>query len=86
MHQLRALGQGTQEPLWDRLAGLEMPVLVMTGQWDRTYREIGARMATAIGANAHLVVVEKAGHALNLERPSEVAHELTTWLGASTTA
>ncbi len=85
-HQLRALGQGTQEPMWDRLAGLEMPVLVLTGQWDRTYREIGARMATAIGANAQLVVVEKAGHALNLERPSEVAHELTTWLGASTTA
>ena len=46
-----------------------MPVLVLTGQWDRTYREIGARMATAIGANAQLVVVEKAGHALNLERP-----------------
>lgn len=86
VHQLRALGQGTQVPLWDRLASLEMPVLVLTGQWDRTYRELGARMATAIGANARLAVVEKAGHALNLERPSEVAHELTTWLEEDATA
>ena len=60
-----------------------MPVLVAhaVSGTART-REIGARMATAIGANAQLVVVEKAGHALHLERPSEVAHELTTWLGA----
>jgi 2-succinyl-6-hydroxy-2,4-cyclohexadiene-1-carboxylate synthase len=79
-HQLRILGQGEQEPLWDRLGALDMPVLVLCGQWDRTYREIAARMAAAIGENAEVVVVPKAGHALHLERPDEVAHELTTWL------
>jgi 2-succinyl-6-hydroxy-2,4-cyclohexadiene-1-carboxylate synthase len=79
-HQLRILGQGEQTPLWDRLGSLAMPVLVLCGQWDRTYSEIGARMAEAIGANADVVVVAKAGHALNLERPDEVAHELSTWL------
>jgi 2-succinyl-6-hydroxy-2,4-cyclohexadiene-1-carboxylate synthase len=79
-HQLRTLGQGTQEPLWERLGSLEMPVLLMCGQWDRTYGDIANRMAAQIGDNAEVVVVAKAGHALNLERPKEVAHELATWL------
>ena len=30
-HQLRVLGQGAQEPLWDRLAELAMPVLLVAG-------------------------------------------------------
>jgi 2-succinyl-6-hydroxy-2,4-cyclohexadiene-1-carboxylate synthase len=85
-HQLRALGQGTQDSLWDRLSELQMPVLVLTGQWDRTYSDLGARMAAAIGDNAQVVVVPKAGHALNLERPVEVAHELSAWLEADGSA
>jgi 2-succinyl-6-hydroxy-2,4-cyclohexadiene-1-carboxylate synthase len=83
-HQLRTLGQGAQEPLWDRLGSLEMPVLILCGQWDRTYSDLGTRMAAAIGANAQRVVIPKAGHALNLERPREVAHEVETWLGGDT--
>jgi len=85
-HQLRILSQGEQTPLWDRLGALEMPVLILCGQWDRTYSDLGARMAAAIGANAELVVVSKAGHALNLERPAAVAHELTTWLEGPATS
>jgi len=85
-HQLRTLGQGEQAPLWDRLSTLEMPVLILCGQWDRTYSDLGARMAAAIGPNAQVRVVAKAGHALHLERPEEVAHELTTWLEGGTTS
>jgi 2-succinyl-6-hydroxy-2,4-cyclohexadiene-1-carboxylate synthase len=79
-HQLRSLGQGVQPSLWDRLGSLDVPVLVVCGQWDRTYRDLGVRMADAIGENATLVVVPKAGHALHLERPEEVAHEVQAWL------
>jgi 2-succinyl-6-hydroxy-2,4-cyclohexadiene-1-carboxylate synthase len=85
-HQLRLLGQGEQAPLWDRLSTLDMPVLILCGQWDRTYSDLGARMAAAIGANAQVRVVAKAGHALHLERPEEVAHELTTWLEGGATS
>lgn len=85
-HQLRVLGQGEQPPVWDRLARLDMPVLILCGQWDRSYSEIGARMTDAIGANATLVVVPRAGHALHLERPAEVAHEVATWLDGAVTA
>jgi 2-succinyl-6-hydroxy-2,4-cyclohexadiene-1-carboxylate synthase len=85
-HQLRELGQGTQVPLWDRLRSLEMPVLIVTGQWDRTYSDFGARMAAAIGDNASVAVIPKAGHALHLERPAAVAHEITAWLERLSTA
>jgi 2-succinyl-6-hydroxy-2,4-cyclohexadiene-1-carboxylate synthase len=84
VHQLRALGQGTQEPLWDRLQGLAMPVLLVSGQWDRTYGEIAEQMTAAIGDNATHVTVPKSGHSVNLERPDELAHVLTTWLEGAT--
>jgi len=79
-HQLRVLGQGVQEPLWGRLGELEMPVLVVAGGYDRTYSNIGRRMASTIGSNAKVVVVERAGHALHLEQPRAFAHELTAWV------
>jgi len=79
-HQLRALGQGAQEPLWDRLGELSVPVLLVSGGYDRTYSTIARRMADGIGDNATVVVVERAGHAVHLERPDELAHELATWL------
>jgi 2-succinyl-6-hydroxy-2,4-cyclohexadiene-1-carboxylate synthase len=74
-HQLRVLGQGTQPSLWDRLGELTMPVTLVTGAYDKTYTDIGARMAARIGANAAPVVtIAGAGHAVHLERPAEVAH------------
>jgi 2-succinyl-6-hydroxy-2,4-cyclohexadiene-1-carboxylate synthase len=79
-HHLRALGQAAHEPMWDRLGQLNMPVLVLSGQWDRAYSEIAERMAAAIGANATHVSIEKAGHSLHLERPDEVAAVLVSWL------
>ena len=57
------------EPLWDRLAALAMPVLVVAGELDAAYVDAGRRLADAIGANADLVLVPGAGHACHLERP-----------------
>jgi len=66
---LRLAGTGTMEPLWDRLAGLEMPVLVVAGEGDAAYAEAGRRIVRAIGANASWVLIPGAGHACHLERP-----------------
>ncbi len=85
-HQLRALGQGTQEPLWDRLGELSVPVLLVTGSYDRTYTNIARRMRDAIGENATVAVVERSGHAVHLERPDELAHELAAWLDGAVAA
>lgn len=66
---LRFLGTGSQEPLWDRLAELAMPVLVVAGERDEKFIRIGRRMADAIGDNASFAVVPDAGHAAHLEQP-----------------
>lgn len=66
---LRRLGTGMQEPLWDRLGELEMPVLVVAGERDEKFIRIGRRMAEAIGDNADFATVDDAGHAAHLEQP-----------------
>jgi 2-succinyl-6-hydroxy-2,4-cyclohexadiene-1-carboxylate synthase len=72
-HQLRALGQGAQPSLWARLPELRMPVLLVTGAYDRKYRELAGAMAEAIGENARTVTIDGAGHALHLEQPAALA-------------
>ena len=65
---LRLAGAGSQEPLWARLGELTMPTLVVAGDLDATYAEIGRRMTGLIGDNAELVLIPGAGHACHLER------------------
>jgi 2-succinyl-6-hydroxy-2,4-cyclohexadiene-1-carboxylate synthase len=70
---LRAIGTGAMAPLWDRLgelAGIE--TLVVTGERDAKFRQIGERMASLIPDARH-VEIAGVGHALPRERPEELA-------------
>jgi 2-succinyl-6-hydroxy-2,4-cyclohexadiene-1-carboxylate synthase len=78
---LRGCGTGTQEPLWDRLAQLDMPVLVVAGALDVRFSHTGAAMVGAIGPNATLALVPGAGHACHLERPAATARIVDAFLG-----
>jgi 2-succinyl-6-hydroxy-2,4-cyclohexadiene-1-carboxylate synthase len=71
--QLRLLGQGVQPPLWARLGELAMPVAVVAGESDTAYRSIAYELATAIGSNAGVTIIDGAGHALLVEKPAAVA-------------
>jgi 2-succinyl-6-hydroxy-2,4-cyclohexadiene-1-carboxylate synthase len=73
---LRGLGTGALPSLWDRLGELTMPVTLIVGERDAKFREIASRMAAAI-ADAEVVVVPRAGHAVHLEDPATVAAILT---------
>jgi 2-succinyl-6-hydroxy-2,4-cyclohexadiene-1-carboxylate synthase len=77
---LRRLGTGVQEPLWDRLAELKMPVLAVTGQEDTKFSRLAEEMAGAIGVNAQAVALAGAGHAAHLERPVSFHRLLTAFL------
>jgi 2-succinyl-6-hydroxy-2,4-cyclohexadiene-1-carboxylate synthase len=82
---LRLAGTGTQQPQWEALPTLGMPVLIISGGDDEKFTTLGRRMAEAVGANAVHVVVDGTGHAPHLQRPDEVArlirtHEATTAL------
>jgi len=78
---LRLAGTGSQEPLWDRLGQLTMPVLVMAGELDRRFVDLGRRTVAAIGTNAELVLIPGAGHACHLERPDACCLVLADFLG-----
>ena len=77
---LRLAGTGSQQPLWDALHALDMPVLVIAGELDNKYVALGERITAAAGANARLHVVQGAGHACHLEKPDEFLSVVTEFL------
>jgi 2-succinyl-6-hydroxy-2,4-cyclohexadiene-1-carboxylate synthase len=79
---LTTVGTGAQEPLWERLGELEMPVLVVVGSADAKFGPIAERTALAIGQNARLAVVAGAGHAVCFEQPGSFVALLREFLAA----
>ncbi len=79
---LRLAGTGAQEPLWDRLGELSMPVLLVVGADDAKFVAIGERLHGAI-TGSHLVVVPGGGHTVHLEQPERFTDALTHWLDGS---
>jgi len=77
--QLRAFGQGVMPAVWDRLPELEIPVLLLAGEFDVKYAAAGERMA-ALLPNGSFTAIPGAGHAPQLERPEAVAAELSAFL------
>jgi pimeloyl-ACP methyl ester carboxylesterase len=80
---LRLAGTGAQEPSWDRLRALAMPVLVVAGEHDEKFRALGERVAAAIGANARFETVPGAGHPAHLERPDAFAEQVERFLAST---
>jgi 2-succinyl-6-hydroxy-2,4-cyclohexadiene-1-carboxylate synthase len=67
-NSLRGMGAGAQDPVWDALPRLTMPVLLLTGAEDGKYAALGRSMAERLPA-AELVVAPEAGHTVHLEQP-----------------
>ncbi len=77
---LELAGTGAQEPSWHELHRLAMPVLVLAGADDTKFAALAERMATEIGDNAKVALVEGAGHAAHLERPERFLAIVQPWL------
>jgi 2-succinyl-6-hydroxy-2,4-cyclohexadiene-1-carboxylate synthase len=77
---LRKAGTGAQDPLWDRLHRLAMPVLVIAGEADAKFSAEAAKLGEAIGDNATVALLPGAGHAAHLESPVAFAAILRRWL------
>ncbi len=67
-------------PVWDRLAELELPVLLLAGALDEKYVAAGRRMASAAAERRRSRTIPEAGHAPQLEGPDAVAAELRAFL------
>jgi 2-succinyl-6-hydroxy-2,4-cyclohexadiene-1-carboxylate synthase len=68
-HCLRVLGAGAMEPMWDRLAELEMPVALVTGTTDAKYEKLAITMLERLRGDVVHVRLD-GGHALPLEQPA----------------
>src|SRR5207249_8615639 len=77
---LRLLGTGAQEPVWDRLGEISVPVLPLAGEYDEKFTALAFRLAAGIGETAGLSIVPGTGHAAHLERPESVATLLERFL------
>ena len=78
---LLRLGQGEQQPLWDRLAGVSIPVTTIAGTEDPRYADEAVRIAAAV-PRGRSVVVERVGHAVHAQRPDVVATAVRDALAA----
>jgi 2-succinyl-6-hydroxy-2,4-cyclohexadiene-1-carboxylate synthase len=76
---LRSAGQGTLEPVWDRLAELAPPLLAIAGERDERYAAAARRLARD-APHGEARLVPGAGHAPQLERPREVARLVVQFL------
>ena len=76
---LRATGTGTQIPLWDRLGEIDCPVLVLVGEHDAKFTDLGHRLVGGL-PRAELVVIPGAGHSVHLERPDATVDAIAAWL------
>lgn len=65
---LKQMGTGAQPSLWDRLADLRIPTLLLTGERDGKFTRIAQEMA-ALLPNCSVVTIEIAGHTLHFEAP-----------------
>lgn len=78
---LRNCGTGTQEPLWDRLEALTMPLLIVVGERDEKFSALGRRLVgAATGTTAALVSIPGT-HAVHLEQPAATAAAVARHLG-----
>lgn len=79
---LRGLGAGATPPVHHRLGELaRLPTLLLCGALDSRYVTSAREMAAAL-PRARVCVMDGAGHAVHLERPRELAREVTRFLDA----
>lgn len=77
-NSLIGMGTGAQPALWDSLAGLALPVLLMAGALDTKFTAIANQMQAKIG-HAHLEIAPYTGHAVHFESPAWAATAFGRW-------
>lgn len=65
---LRTCGTGVQPSYWGELSGITIPTLIVVGERDTKFTEIGNRLNDEIRAS-ELIVIANAGHAVHLDQP-----------------
>ncbi len=76
---LRNAGTGTQQPLWERLAMIDCPTLLIVGERDTKFVALADQMADLMPA-ATVEVIRGAGHSAHLESPAATVDAIDRWI------
>jgi 2-succinyl-6-hydroxy-2,4-cyclohexadiene-1-carboxylate synthase len=80
-NSLRGMGAGRQASLWERLSDIDLPTLIISGEFDIKYLTIGNQMAEMMPRARH-VVIPNAGHTVHLEQPQAFNEIVVRYLEA----
>lgn len=78
---LRFAGTGTQEPLWEQLPNITVPVLLVAGKQDTKFVALAERMDSLL-PNSTLTIFDDVGHTVHLEDVHGFCTHLEKWLSA----
>lgn len=78
-NSLRGIGTGKQPSNWGSLGKLQLPVLLITGELDSKFCTIAEEMKRRLPSTV-VITVEKAGHAIHVEKPEQFATIITEHL------
>ncbi len=70
---------GNQQPLWDRLGEIKIPVLWVVGENDTKFRALGERAVSLI-PNGHLAIAPASGHRVPWEAGDWFAEQVAGFL------
>jgi len=72
VNSLKGMGIGRQPSYWSHLSKLNMPVIFITGEFDRKFHMIAKQMTKSIASSQHIEVLG-VGHAIHVENPVQFA-------------
>jgi 2-succinyl-6-hydroxy-2,4-cyclohexadiene-1-carboxylate synthase len=78
VRSLRGMGTGAQSSLWDKLHHLQNRLLIIVGEHDTKFQQIGQSMVE-LSSMAELVVVPAAGHNVHVENSVEYIRLIRTF-------
>jgi len=76
---LKMMGVGVQPSLWSACSLINIPILLLAGEFDRKFCNIMQDMRNA-NSDFELKIVENAGHNVHVEQPSAFYKELYAFL------
>jgi len=79
---LRGMGAGAMQPLWDDLPGIGVPATFVAGELDAPFAASARRLAAAV-TGSRVVLIPRAGHAAQMERPTTFVRVLQDHLARS---
>jgi 2-succinyl-6-hydroxy-2,4-cyclohexadiene-1-carboxylate synthase len=79
---LRLAGTGTQEPLWERVPGLRVPLLALAGTDDTRFAAHAVRLAR-VAPHGLVSLIPGGGHAVHLSQPEVAGRLVGHWFATA---